>query len=76
MEALEMKRCMFCDGKGREAGFGRSSMSIARVGTESRLAVKCLSGTVALLPVSYCPICGRFLGWRESDGDVLPGEGR
>ena len=71
-----MKGCSFCDGNGREAGFGRNAMSIARFGTESRLAVRCGARTVALLPVSYCPVCGRFLGWRESNGDVLPGEGR
>lgn len=53
--------CPLCDGRGAEARFGRASMRVGRAGTEPRLVVDCGGGRVVLMPIAFCPVCGRRL---------------
>lgn len=67
--------CPLCDGRGAEARFGRASMRVGRAGTEPRLVVDCGDGHVVLMPVAFCPVCGRRLalferGDEDADGDA------
>ena len=57
--------CPLCDGRGAEARFGRASMRVGRAGAEPRLVVDCGDGRVVLMPVAFCPVCGRRLVWEE-----------